>query len=58
MGLKNEAKKTNDKKTKRNNKIQIHIQNQHQHIAWKHKRGIAQTTNRQLSLYSNPNSLK
>ena len=41
MGLKNEAKKTNDKKTKRNNKIQIRIQNQHQHIAWKHKRRTA-----------------
>ena len=33
--------------------IALRIQNQHQHIDWKHKRKTAQTTNRQLRRNTN-----
>ena len=57
MGLKNDAEEQITRKPKKDNKIQIHIQNQHQHINWKHKRRTAQTTNRQPRRNTN-NKLK
>ena len=57
IGLKHDAEEQITRKPKKDNKIQIHIQNQHQHINWKHKRRTAQTTNRQPRRNTN-NKLK